>query len=152
MGFFRSNRNSTKKNRFKGIDSYGVGTDSESVQMETIIKAYDFTPVSYEYEDEFKRWMDTFLNVKEQELRGMNIDLDCFDLYVNEIKSQIMKETNSAGNQFYDHISSIRRIIRKLEGKRERFTSQKGYLEADLKKAEERLNELNDKKKALEGV
>lgn len=150
--FGRKKDRKTDKDILNGIDSYGYSDDSENVQIKSIIETFDLTPVPYEYDVEFKNWMDSFESNIEHELDSMNVDIDCFDIYVSEINAQVSKAKNLASNQLFAHISSIRRMIRNIEGKVQRFNDQKLYLERDLKETEERLAELDSKKKALEGA
>ena len=133
-------------------DSNGYSDRKKSVQIKSIIETFDLTPVPYGDDDEFRKWKDSFISSKEHELDSMNIDIDCFDVYVSEINAEILKAKNLASNQLFAHISSIRRLIRNIEGKVQRFTDQKVYLEQDLKESEVRLKELKSKKKALEGA
>ena len=135
-----------------GTDSYGYSDEAENVQIKSIIETFDLTPVPYEDDTEFRNWKESFISSKEHELDSMNIDIDCFDVYVSEINAEISKAKNLASNQLFAHISSIRRMIRNIEGKVQRFTDQKVYLEQDLKDSEVRLKELKSKKKALEGA
>ena len=124
----------------------------ESDQVETIIQAYDHTTIPYEYDSEFRTWLEGFPNEKEKELETMNVDIDCFDVFVNEINANVCKAKNLAANQFYAHITAIRKLMRVLSGKIQRFKDYKMIVEEDLEECLERFDVLNNKKKNVEGA
>ena len=135
-----------------GVESDGCEKESDNMQIETIIKTLFLTTKPYRDGLEFRKWRDSFLHSITQELEGMNVDIDCFDIYVNEIDSQVMKDINDSYNQFYDNYSTICGIDSVNKGKIERFKEKKEYLNEDLIETKADLQELYDKKKALEGV
>ncbi|MCR5214660.1 MAG: hypothetical protein K6E10_09600 [Eubacterium sp.] len=150
MKLFGKKRQSKASNT--SIDTYNPESNSERVEIESIIKTYELTPVPYEESADFANWKTAFLSTKEAELENMNIDIECFDIFVGEIKSHVLREIVLSYNQYNDHNTSIKKISRNLEGKKERFMNQKAYLEEDIKEVEDRLSNLNDKKKLWEEV
>ena len=110
------------------------------------------TTIPYEYDSEFRTWLECFPDEKEKELDTMNVDIDCFDVFVNEINANVCKAKNLAANQFYAHITAIRKLVRVLSGKIQRFKDYKMIVEKDLEEYIERFDVLNNKKKNVEGV
>ena len=147
FGFRKKN---TPEGSHNGKSDLGFNDEQANEMLKTIIDTYHLSTVPYD-DYEFRAWGDALLIRIEKELPSMNIDLDCFDIYINEIRSQVLKTITSANNQFYDHNSSIRAMIMKIKGKIKRFTDQKLIREADLKKKDEELGKLYEKKKAYEG-